>query len=44
MVGEAEWSSAQQKALEEALVKFPKQIAERWDRIAKLVLDYLVMR
>lgn len=33
--GEGEWSSAQQKALEEALIKFPKQASERWERIAK---------
>ncbi|KAL0268482.1 UNVERIFIED_CONTAM: hypothetical protein PYX00_010410 [Menopon gallinae] len=34
---EKEWSQVQQKALEEALIKFPKQSAERWERIAKAV-------
>lgn len=35
--GSKEWSSAQQKALEEALVKYPKQVSERWEKIAKAV-------
>ncbi|KAK6618284.1 hypothetical protein RUM44_002735 [Polyplax serrata] len=32
-----EWNQVQQKALEEALLKFPKQSSERWEKIAKSV-------
>ncbi len=31
------WSTQQQKALEAALVQFPKGATERWDRIANKV-------
>lgn len=31
------WTQLQQKALEKALVQFPKGSAERWERVAKLV-------
>ncbi|EFA07692.1 dnaJ homolog subfamily C member 1 [Tribolium castaneum] len=31
------WSQSQQKALEEALAKYPKGCAERWDKIADCV-------
>lgn len=34
---EKEWSQVQQKALEEALIKYPKQALERWEKIAKAV-------
>nr|XP_022909752.1 dnaJ homolog subfamily C member 1 [Onthophagus taurus] len=33
------WSQIQQKALEDALVKFPKGCLERWDRISENVPD-----
>ncbi|KAF7279057.1 hypothetical protein GWI33_007691 [Rhynchophorus ferrugineus] len=33
------WSQIQQKALEEALTKYPKGCADRWDRIADNVPD-----
>lgn len=31
------WSQVQQKALEEALIKYPKGCAERWERVASCV-------
>lgn len=31
------WGQAQQKALEDALLKFPKGVSDRWDRIAEHV-------
>jgi len=33
----AQWSQPQQKALENALIKFPKGTSERWVKIAKCV-------
>ncbi|XP_057657254.1 dnaJ homolog subfamily C member 1 [Diorhabda carinulata] len=33
------WGQAQQKALEDALLKFPKGVCDRWDRIAEHVPD-----
>lgn len=33
------WSQQQQKALEEALAKYPKGCSDRWDRIGEYVPD-----